>query len=65
VWENNNIRGNVEFRGILGTGIFKLFDMTVAQTGLKEKEAIDGGFETVVCHNNTSLPGEKKSGRIR
>jgi len=43
--------GNLEFRGILGTGIFKIFDMTVAQTGLTEKEAINEGFEPVVCHN--------------
>ncbi|WP_411683162.1 FAD-dependent oxidoreductase [Clostridium thailandense] len=43
--------GSLEFRGILGTGIFKIFDMTVAQTGLTEKEAINEGFETVICHN--------------
>ncbi|MCH3963616.1 MAG: FAD-dependent oxidoreductase [Clostridium sp.] len=43
--------GNLEFRGILGTGIFKAFDMTVAQTGLTEKEAQNEGFDTVVCHN--------------
>lgn len=43
--------GNLEFRGILGTGIFKLFDMTVAQTGLTEREVLNEGFETVVCHN--------------
>jgi NADPH-dependent 2,4-dienoyl-CoA reductase/sulfur reductase-like enzyme/rhodanese-related sulfurtransferase len=43
--------GNLEFRGILGTGIFKIFDMAVAQTGLTEREALNEGFETVVCHN--------------
>lgn len=43
--------GELTFRGILGTGIFKVFDMTVAQTGLSEKEAKTQGFETVVCHN--------------
>jgi NADPH-dependent 2,4-dienoyl-CoA reductase/sulfur reductase-like enzyme/rhodanese-related sulfurtransferase len=43
--------GNLEFRGILGTGIFKIFDMTVAQTGLTEKEALNEGFEPIVCHN--------------
>lgn len=43
--------GSLEFRGILGTGIFKLFNMTVAQTGFTEKEALSEGFETVVCHN--------------
>ena len=43
--------GNLEFRGILGTGIFKIFDMTVAQTGLSEREAIEQGYDVVVCHN--------------
>jgi len=43
--------GNLEFRGILGTGIFKVFDMAVAYTGLSEKEAIKEGYQVVVCHN--------------
>ncbi|MBC8015607.1 MAG: FAD-dependent oxidoreductase [Sporomusaceae bacterium] len=43
--------GDLEFRGILGTGIFKVFDMVVAQTGLTEKEARKEGYEVVVCHN--------------
>lgn len=43
--------GNLEFRGILGTGIFKIFDMTVAQTGLSEREAIELGYDIAVCHN--------------
>lgn len=43
--------GSLEFRGGLGTGIFKVFDMAVAQTGLTEKEAKREGYEVVVCHN--------------
>ena len=43
--------GDLEFRGILGTGIFRIFDLTVAQTGLSEREARELGFDTVVCHN--------------
>ena len=43
--------GGLEFRGILGTGIFKIFDMTVAQTGLSEREAHELGYDVVVCHN--------------
>jgi NADPH-dependent 2,4-dienoyl-CoA reductase/sulfur reductase-like enzyme/rhodanese-related sulfurtransferase len=43
--------GDLEFRGILGTGIFKIFDTTVAQTGLTEREAKKEGYEVVVCHN--------------
>jgi NADPH-dependent 2,4-dienoyl-CoA reductase/sulfur reductase-like enzyme len=43
--------GTLEYRGNLGTGIFKLFDMTIANTGLSEKEAVAEGYEIVVCHN--------------
>ena len=43
--------GNLAFRGVLGTGIFKVFDMTVAQTGLSEREAKELGYDVVVCHN--------------
>jgi NADPH-dependent 2,4-dienoyl-CoA reductase/sulfur reductase-like enzyme len=37
----------LEFPGVLGTGIFKVFDLGVGKTGLSEKEAEDAGFETV------------------
>lgn len=43
--------GSLEFRGVLGTGIFKVFDMTVAQTGLSEREANLEGYDVEVCHN--------------
>lgn len=43
--------GNLSFRGILGTGIFKVFGMTVALTGLSEREAKSEGYHVVVCHN--------------
>lgn len=43
--------GSLEFRGILGTGIFKIFDIAVAQTGLSEREAKEQGYDVVVCHN--------------
>lgn len=43
--------GSLEFRGILGTGIFKTFDMTVAQTGLSEREAEELGYDIAICHN--------------
>ena len=43
--------GSLEFRGILGTGIFKIFDMAVGQTGLSEREAKELGYDVVVCHN--------------
>lgn len=43
--------GGLTFRGVLGTGIFRVFDITVAQTGLSEREAISQGYDTVVNHN--------------
>lgn len=43
--------GDLEFRGILGTGIFKIFDLVVAQTGFTEREAKAQGYEVIVCHN--------------
>lgn len=44
--------GNLEFRGGLGTGIFKVFDVAVAQTGLTEKEALHEGYEVEVSHDS-------------
>ncbi|MEI6131250.1 MAG: FAD-dependent oxidoreductase [Bacillota bacterium] len=43
--------GDLEFRGVLGTGIFQIFGLSVAQTGLSEREAREQGFEVAVCHN--------------
>ena len=37
----------LEFPGVLGTGIFKVFDLGVGKTGLSEEEAEDAGFKTV------------------
>jgi len=42
--------GNLTFRGGLGTGIFKVFDLAVGQTGLTEREAGREGYQAVVCH---------------
>lgn len=38
-------------RGILGTGILRAFDLTVAQTGLTERSAVEAGFDVEVLHN--------------
>ncbi len=43
--------GTLEYKGNLSTGIFKIFDITVASTGLSEKEAIAEGYDIAVCHN--------------
>lgn len=43
--------GPLSYKGNLSTGIFKLFDLTVASTGLTEKEAREEGYDVIVCHN--------------
>lgn len=43
--------GTLEYRGNLSTGIFKLFDLTIGNTGLTEREAIAEGYDIVICHN--------------
>ncbi|MFH5834720.1 FAD-dependent oxidoreductase [Proteiniclasticum sp. C24MP] len=48
---NNITGGALEFRGVLGTGIYKVFDLTVAQTGLTEREAVKEGYDISVSHN--------------
>ncbi|MEJ7842159.1 MAG: FAD-dependent oxidoreductase [Rubrobacter sp.] len=37
----------LEFPGVLGTGIFQVYDLGVGKTGLSEKEAEAAGYETV------------------
>lgn len=39
----------LEFPGVLGTGIFKVFDLAVAKTGLSEDDARDAGFEVATA----------------
>ena len=39
-----SLAANLIFRGVLGTGIFRVFDLAVAQTGLSEREAKAQGF---------------------
>ena len=36
--------GDLAFRGVLGTGIFSVFGLSVAQTGLTEREGARTGF---------------------
>jgi NADPH-dependent 2,4-dienoyl-CoA reductase/sulfur reductase-like enzyme/rhodanese-related sulfurtransferase len=48
---DNATGGSLSYRGNLSTGIFKLFDMTIASTGLSEKEALEEGYDIQICHN--------------
>jgi len=43
--------GDLTHRGIVGTGIFRVFDLTVAQTGLTQTEAQQAGYQVAVLHN--------------
>ncbi|MGI6544915.1 MAG: FAD-dependent oxidoreductase [Fastidiosipilaceae bacterium] len=43
--------GDMEFRGVLGTGIFQVFDRAVGLTGLSEREAKELGYDVVVSHD--------------
>ncbi len=71
--------GPLSFRGILGTGIVRIFDRTAAMTGLTERDAREAGFVPEVIHNikpdrSEYMPGssqmvikavaDRKTGRI-
>ncbi len=43
--------GSLEFKGILGTSIFKCFQMAYASTGLTEDTALEKGFSIEIIHN--------------
>ena len=43
--------GTMTYKGNLSTSIFKLFDYTIASTGLSEKEANEKGYDIEVVHN--------------
>lgn len=43
--------GDLTHRGILGTGILRVFDLGVAHTGLTEREARAKGYDIEVHHN--------------
>lgn len=48
---DNLTGGSLEFRGILGTGIFKIGEYTAALTGLSEQEALKNGYQVETVHN--------------
>ncbi|MGX7420340.1 FAD-dependent oxidoreductase [Carnobacterium gallinarum] len=43
--------GTLEHRGILGTGIVRVFDLTIAHTGLTEADALIAEIETGILYN--------------
>ncbi|CUT03700.1 CoA-disulfide reductase [Candidatus Chrysopegis kryptomonas] len=61
----NAAGGNAIFKGIVGTAVFKVFDLEVARTGLSEKQAKAEGFDyvsTVIEHGSRAhyYPGGSK-----
>ncbi len=76
----DNLSGkNMELPGIVGTAVFKVFDLEVARTGLNEKEAIKFGFKPASVTIKTRsrahahpcsstiwvhMVGDKKTGRL-
>lgn len=42
--------GTLLHRGVLGTGIFRVFEMTVGVTGLTEREAHEEGYNAIVMY---------------
>ena len=55
--------GNLAYRGTLGTGIFRVLGLSVGQTGLSEREALEAGFDAVVCHNTKPDRSEYLGGK--
>lgn len=76
---DNVCGGNVELDGIVGTAVFKVFDLEVARTGLSTAEAQEAGFDPVSVTIRTNsrahahpgatdiwvqMTGDRKSGRL-
>jgi NADPH-dependent 2,4-dienoyl-CoA reductase/sulfur reductase-like enzyme len=76
---DNIIGDHTEITGIVGTAVFKVFDLQVARTGLSVEEAEKAGFEPVEAmitgrsrahaHPDSSIigvqmVGDRKSGRL-
>jgi NADPH-dependent 2,4-dienoyl-CoA reductase/sulfur reductase-like enzyme/rhodanese-related sulfurtransferase len=60
----NAIGRRLAVKGVLGTAIVKVFDLTVAKTGLSEREAMGEGFTPLVTyvhpgHHAGYFPGAK------
>ena len=56
--------GSLRFHGVLGTSIMRLFDLSIAQTGLTQREAQEMGFRVSVSHiaksaRTSYMPGGK------
>lgn len=60
----SNITGiNEEFTGILGTAIYRVFDLTIGMTGFSEEEAIKSGFDAVAVTDKRANKPEYMGGK--
>jgi NADPH-dependent 2,4-dienoyl-CoA reductase/sulfur reductase-like enzyme/rhodanese-related sulfurtransferase len=55
--------GTLEHRGILGTGILRVFDLAVGQTGMNETEALEEGYDIEILHNIKPARAEYLGGK--
>ena len=55
--------GSLTFRGVLGTGIFRVFDLSVARTGLGEDQARQAGYDVQVVHIKSPDKAASAGGR--
>lgn len=55
--------GSLEHRGILGTGILRVFDLAVGQTGMNETEALKEGYDIEILHNIKPARAEYLGGK--
>lgn len=55
--------GSLEHRGILGTGILRVFDLAVGQTGMNEVEALEEGYDIEILHNIKPARAEYLGGK--
>ncbi|MEN6463383.1 MAG: FAD-dependent oxidoreductase [Syntrophomonas sp.] len=56
----NAAGGNAAFKGVLGTGIARVFDLEISRTGMTEKECREKGFKFIshtVKSRTAALPG--------
>ena len=60
----SNITGiEQEFKGILGTAIYRVFELTVGMTGLSEEEAVKSGYNVVITIDKRPNKPEYMGGR--
>ena len=51
--------GKLSFRGVLGTGIFQVFGLDVAKSGLTESQARSAGYDVAIA--NIVMPSDRIS----